>query len=141
MSKKDPLDPKEVTTTRFEISEDELEARMQRQKEIRIEPVQKAVRILEAALDIVMKSLGIDVDQEPETVKMQQEAMGITIWEHTEETQPQLNGFFIHIGYDRFIPYAWVGGAYLDSEGKCFCDIQWFQSDRLSEIGGSKLIQ
>ena len=141
MTIKDPLDPKEVRTTRFDISEDELQARMERQKKIHTEPVQKAVEILEAALDVVMKSLGVDVTQDADTIKMNQEAMGITIWEHTDERSPQCNGFYVHIGYDRFIPYAWVGAARLDSSGRCYADIQWFQSEKLSEIGGSKLIQ
>ena len=141
MSKKDPLDPKAVKTTAFEISEDELEARMKKQEELHNEPVQKAVAILEAALCTVLTKLGVDCNLEDDVVKAQQEFLGITIWEHTDERSPQLNGFFVHVGHENYTPFAWVGAARINHLGQCFCDIQWLQEDRMTETGGIKLVQ
>ena len=45
---------------RYSISADELESRMQKQKKLHDEPAQKAVAILEAACDMVLKSLGVN---------------------------------------------------------------------------------
>ena len=141
MSKKDPLDPKNVKTTRFEISADELEARMQRQQEMHVEPIQKAVALLTAALEKVMKKLGVDTTLADEVVRAQQEFLGISVMENTEESQPQLNGFYVYVGYDEFIPYCWIGAARLNSAGECFVDIQYFEDNRLEETGGLRLIK
>jgi hypothetical protein len=141
MSKKDPLDPQEVKTTRFEISADELEARMQKQNVMRVEPVKQAVALLEAALGQVLTKLGVNINLESEDIiKAQQEFLGITIAEFTEEAYPQLLGFFVYTGFDELIPYAWVGAARINSNGECFCDIQWFREEKLSETGGIKLV-
>lgn len=138
MSKPDPLDPREVKTTRFQISEDELQAREQRQEELN-EPGRKAVMILEAALEKVMASLGVDIAKD---IPPQQEALGITITDNTEETTPQLNGFFIFIERDgELIPHSWVGAVRIDSTGQCLCDIQWFMDERLDQVRGMRLTQ
>jgi hypothetical protein len=138
VSKPDPLDPKNAKTTRFEISADELEARMQRQQKMRVEPVQRAVAILEAALDIVMKKLGVNVEDD---IPLQQEALGIIIVEETRPEMAGLNGFFVNVVRNGdIIPYAWVGAARLNSMGECFCDIQWFQEERMDSIGGERII-
>lgn len=134
----DPLDPKEVKTTRFEISEDELQAREQRQQELE-EPGRKATMILEAALEKVMMSLGVDVTQD---IPAQQEALGIMITENLEESTPKLNGFFVFVDRDgETIPYAWVGAVRIDSTGQCLCDIQWFMDERLDQVKGMRLVQ
>ena len=141
MSRKDPLDPKNVTTTKFQISEDELHARMEKQKEIHLDPVRQATALLEAALDKVMVSLGVDVTQSPESIHMQQEFLGIEIMEHTDERAPKLNGFFVFVrkGED-LVPHSWIGAARINSSGECFVDIQTFEDNRLQETGGIKLI-
>jgi uncharacterized linocin/CFP29 family protein len=127
--------------TRFEISADELEHRMKLHQEVTLDPGQKAVRILEAAIDKVLTKLGVDVT-DPETIPAQQEALGIIITENTDERTPQINGFFIFAqkGKD-LIPYAWVGAARLEHDGRCYCDIQYFMDNRLDETGGIKIIQ
>lgn len=93
------------------------------------------------ALDKVMSKLGVDVAQDEEAIKRQQEELGITIWEHEDERAPQINGFFIHIGYERFIPFAWVGNARLDVNGECYCDIQWFQTNKLTRKNVGKILK
>ncbi len=141
MSKPNPLDPKYVKTSRYEISEDELLARMDKQQKIHVEPLQRAVALLEEALTQVLSGLGVDCTQDKEHMSRQQDDLGITIWEHTDERSPQLNGFYVHINYDDFTPYAFVGGARLNPEGKCFCDIQYFMTERMESKGGFKLVQ
>lgn len=140
MSKKDPLDPKNVTTTRFEISQDELEARMERQRKMHDEPVSRAVALLHEALTQVLTKLGVDCTQDRDNIAMQQQDLGITIWEHTDDRSPQINGFFIHIGGGDFIPYAWVGSARLDTGGNVWCDIQYFQEGKMESLGGIKVV-
>jgi len=125
--------------TRYEISADELEARMEAQQKYHNEPVQKAVAILEAALDTVMESLGVNI--ELGDIPAQQDALGIIVTENTEEATPQLNGFFVFVNIGgELAPYAWVGAAYITHLGQCFCDINWFQKDKLTEMGGVKLV-
>jgi len=141
MSKKNPLDPKTAKTTRFEISEDELEARMEVQRKVHDEPIQQAVALLDAALEKVLASLGVDFTQSPESIRMQQEFLGIEIMENTDERVPQLNGFFVFvIKGETLIPYSWVGAARINSRGECFVDIQWFMDERLEETGGVKVV-
>lgn len=125
--------------TRFEISTDELAHRMKLQEESQ-DPGRKAVLILEAAIDKVLKRLGVDVTQD--NIPEQMEALGIIMTENSSETTPQLNGFyfFLRRGTD-IISYAWAGAARIDSTGRCFCDIQYFLDDKLDEIGGIKILQ
>jgi len=126
--------------TRFEISADELEYRTLKHQEQNIEPGQKAVMVLEAALDTVLKKLGVNVE-DIDTIPEQMDALGIMINEHTDERAPQLNGFFVSLIIPGdIIPYAWVGAARLGGDGKCWCDIQWFREERLSETGGVKVV-
>lgn len=134
-----------VKTDVFEISEDELNHRMEAKKE-HDEPMTQAVRILEAAVDKVLEKLGVNIGLGD--IPAQMDALGIIMSEHTEENAPQLNGFFVYVS--RFvpsmqdwdiIPYAWVGAARVNSNGECFCDIQWFQDNRLDETGGIKIIK
>ena len=135
------INPKEVKTTIFEISADELEARMEAKRKLQDEPCQQAVMLLEAALDKVMISLGVDVTQSPESIHMQQDFLGIEIQENTDEATPQLNGFFVFVHKNNdIIPHSWIGAARIDSTGRCFVDIQYFQDNRLEETGGIKLV-
>lgn len=136
-----------VAETRFVISADELNHRMEQKKKLRDDPVQRAVGILEAAVDTVLRELGVNI--ELGDIPAQMDALGIIMTENTNEQTPQLNGFFIYTTKRLFgpiepevdiVPYAWVGSARLNSNGECFCDIQWFQKNKLSETGGVKLV-
>jgi hypothetical protein len=126
-----------VLKDRFSISADELESRMQRQEKYHTQPIQKAVSILEMALDTVMKKLGVDVTQD---IPSQQKELGIIITEETRVEMGGLNGFFVSIaGRGEIVPYAWIGEAKLNSVGECSCEIHWFKDERMDEIGGVKL--
>ena len=133
-------DDQRMIKDRFSISQDELEDRMQRQAKLHKEPIQRAVALLEAALDKVLTKLGVNVS-DPDSIPAQQDALGIMI---TEETRPEmagLQGFFIFISHKQdLVPYCWIGAARLNSIGECFVDIQYFQDQRLEETGGIKLI-
>ena len=139
MGKKDPLDPKNITTNRFQVSVDELEARMQRRHEKHVAPAEKAAEVMGDAVYRVLARLGVHTNQDPEIVKAEQEALGITIWDRFDEEQPQLNGFYIHKDYDEYTPFAWVGDAFLDTEGKCWCTIWWFGPNIEERFGGFKV--
>jgi len=135
-----------IIKDRFNISADELEARMQKQQELHNEPCQKAVMILEAALDKVLEKLGVNTTQVypdgSSAVPDQMDALGIIMTENTDERTPQLNGFFVFVTRNcDLIPYAWVGAARINRNGECYCDIQWFIDNRLDETGGVKLIK
>lgn len=130
----------------FEVSEDELQHRIEQKQKLQDEPVTQAVAMLEAAVDKVLNTLGVDTTDE-DIVAQQMIDLDIIMIEHTDERAPQLNGFYIFTrkllrngDYD-IQPYAWVGSARLNSLGECFVDIQWYQKEQLTEFGGIKLIK
>ncbi len=126
-------------TDRYQISTDELESRMQKKAKEHDTPCQQAVAILEAALEMVMKKLGVDVEGD---IPAQQEALGIVITEETRNEMAGLQGFFIFVQKDGdLVPHSWVGAARLNHLGECLCDVQFFLEERLEEVGGIKLIQ
>jgi hypothetical protein len=123
---------------RFHISADELAHRMELQEQSK-EPVRKAVAILEAALDKVMVSLGVDITRDD--IHHQQQMLGITITEETREELAGINGYYVFVTRKGdLIPHSWVGAARLNSDGRCYCDIHFFQDERLEEVGGTKLV-
>uniref|UniRef100_A0A6H1ZVM8 Uncharacterized protein n=1 Tax=viral metagenome TaxID=1070528 RepID=A0A6H1ZVM8_9ZZZZ len=136
-------DDQRTIKDRFSISSDELEDRMQRQKKYHEEPVQIAVTIMSEARDKVMRSLGMDTEQEDEDLRYaQQEALGIRMTQETREEMAGLMGWTIAAPKRGLglVPIAWVGTAYLDSQGKCWCEIHWFQENRMEKFGGYKII-
>jgi len=128
----------------YEISADELNHRMEQKQKLQNEPVSQAVAILEAAVDKVLNTLGVNTADE-ETVARQMIELDIIMIEHSDERAPQLNGFYIFTkkllrdGTYDIIPYSWIGSARLNSMGECFCDIQWYQKEQLTEFGGVRL--
>lgn len=135
---KDLNDPKEFRGKWFEISEDELNHRMELKKKLQDDPAAKAVEMIDAALEKVLVSLGV----RPEfgNIPAQQDALGILVTENTDERTPQLNGFFVYtVRGGEMIPYAWVGSARVDTTGDVLVDINWFQGERLTTVGGMKL--
>ena len=128
----------EIKKDRFSISADELESRMLQKQKEHDEPIQKAVLLLETALEQVLIKLGVKPDLGD--IPAQQDALGIIITEETREEMAGINGFFVFISrYGDIIPFAWVGAARVSSAGECFVDIQYFQDDRLVETGGFKV--
>jgi hypothetical protein len=157
-----------IKRDRFSISEDEMNSRMEQKQKEQVEPAQKGVALLEAACDKVLNSLGVDTSN-ADLVAKQMVELSIVMDEHTDERAPQLNGFFFYICKMKrkfeslppgiptplalfevngelffklcdMIPYAWVGAVRVNSRGEVFCDIQWFQDNRLTETGGEKII-
>lgn len=125
---------------RFQISADELNARMEKKALLHDEPCQKAVLLLEAALDKVLTKLGVNVSEGD--IPFQQEQLGILIMEENREDMAGLQGFFVFVRKDEdLVPYAWIGSARLNHLGEGFVDIQFFQDNRLDETGGIKLIK
>ena len=126
----------------FEISDDELMARMVKQQQYHDEPLTKAIAMLDEARDQVMRNLGVDTDQPPEILQAQQEDLGIIVTQEVREEMAGLIGWFIFVRKkDDIIPYAWVGGAQLDSMGVCKCEIHYFNDNRLVEVKGVKVIK
>ena len=130
----------------WEVSADELQHRIEQKQKLQDEPVTQAVAILEAAVDKVLNTLGVNTTDE-ETVAQQMIDLDIIMIEHTDERAPQLNGFYIFTqkllrsgDYD-IQPYAWIGSARLNSLGECFVDVQWYQKEQLTEFGGVRLIK
>jgi hypothetical protein len=78
----------------YEISADELNHRMEQKQKLQDEPVTQAVAILEAAVDKVLNTLGVNTTDE-ETIVQQMIDLDIIMIEHTDERAPQLNGFYI----------------------------------------------
>ena len=130
----------------FEVSEDELQHRIEQKQKLQDEPVTQAVAILEAAVDKVLNTLGVDTTDE-ETVAQQMIDLDIIMIEHTDERAVQLNGFYIFTkkllrsGEWDIQPYSWIGAARLNSLGECFVDVQWYQKEQLTEFGGVRLIK
>jgi len=128
----------ETIKDRFHISQDELESRMEKQAKFHDQPIQKAVAILEMAVDSVLKKLGVDVTRDD--IAEQMDLMGIIMTEETREEMAGLNGFFVFVRKKNdIIPYAWIGAAQLNSIGECSCEIHWLQDNRMDEIGKVKL--
>lgn len=124
---------------RFHVSQDELESRMEKQAKFHDQPIQKAVAILEMAVDTVLKKLGVDVTRDD--IPDQMDLLGIIMTEETREEMAGLNGFYVFLNQKGdIIPYAYIGGAQLNSIGECSCEIHFFQDERLVVVGGEKLI-
>jgi hypothetical protein len=128
--------------TIFTMSEDELMHNEEKRFKLGIEPVQKAVEILDRALCSVLKKLGVDTEKDDDDIRLQQELLGIVITEVPQDFAPGEEGFFVfRTVKSELTPYAYVGGARIDSLGICYCDIHWFDEERLDEVGGDKIFK
>ena len=121
----------------FEISEDELCARMLKQEQCHEIPLKSVVDFIGDAIGKVLKSLGIDISQNDDMIKQQQTDLGITISEHSPEEMGQLSGLYIISGD---VPIAIIGDAFLGSDGLAYLDIFWIQKDSMKRFGGVKII-
>ena len=140
MKKIPKKEDQQILKDRFSISADELEDRMQRQAKLHKEPIQRAVAILEMAVDTVLRKLGVNI--ELGDIPAQMDQLGIIMTEETREDMAGLNGFFIFVSRNGdLIPHSWIGAAKLNSVGECNCEIHMFQDNRLLEIGGERLIK
>ena len=139
MSKPDPLDPKNATKSRFEISDDELNARMKRQEKIHDEPLREATATIGKAICIVLAKLGVNCEMD--NIPDQQAELGIRIISEERPDMFGLNGYYVMVARGGDLhPYAWIGDARLDSNGNVWCDICWIKEHRLESIGGTKVV-
>jgi hypothetical protein len=137
MSKPDPLDPKNAKTTAFQISEDELNARMEKQRKMHDEPLEKAAQVLESAICQVVSKLGVDTTKDDDSIHFQMDFLGIYI--NTLEGYP---GIFVNLDKGTDIePFAWISDAILKSDGVYHYEIHWFKEDAMKEIKGDKILQ
>lgn len=124
---------------RFKISQDELQHRMFLQSKYHDQPCKNVVLLIEEALDNIMKKLGVDITQDPETIHQQQADLGITIWTEEREEMAGLQGYFIHTGGEQYIPHAWIGAPYLANDGLVYVDVHDFKHNVLIKFGGIRV--
>jgi hypothetical protein len=137
--KKDPVAPENAVTPWHKVSTDELQARMQRQYELD-SPARKAAEIIDETLSGLLMFLGVDVDQPREIQELQQNDMGIVIYPNEDERTPQLNGLYIHTGFDDFTPFAWIGTVWIDQNGLGWVPVELFPEGKRFNVGGIKII-
>lgn len=119
---------------RYSISADELNHRMELQQQYHDAPLQKAVMVLEGAIEKVLVNLGVDVTKDPETIKMQQQLLGIEISELQD-----FPGIFVTLLFPEPTPYAWISDVKLNNMGSYSYDIQWFQKEKMTTVEGGKI--
>lgn len=136
--KKDLLAPENATTKWSEISADELEARMNRDMENK-KPISELVAVMDEALAGILMFLGIDPEAPTWIQSYQQDQAGVTIWQHDKDENPQLNGFYIHVGGNDFDPFAFVGSPFIQ-DGKAWCIVEMFMEQKRMKVGGIKLV-
>ncbi len=119
----------------YEISEDELTARMKLKQKEKDEPLQRAVELLDVAIEKVLITMGVRPDLGD--IPAQQEMLGITIVEEYREEMAGLQGFFVFDS--KMEPYAWIGEAKVDGNGEVTIEIHWFKRETMDSIGGLQL--
>jgi hypothetical protein len=129
---------------RFSVSADELEARMNAQEKYHDLPLRSVTDFIADAIRKVLGTLGVDVTKDDESVKLQQELLGITIAERPPEEMGELSGFYIIAGET---PIAIVGDAFMAKNGLAYLKIFWLQrwanrqTDYEETFGGVRIIQ
>lgn len=123
----------------FEISADELEHRMALYTD-RSEFLQKATALIDAAIESVLETLGVNVKDQSVDINFQCQLLGISINTLQFPDGTSYPGIFISIlkGYD-LIPIACVESAVVERDGKVLVKINFLQTDRLNELRGGKV--
>lgn len=112
----------------FEISEDELQHRMNKKAMLKDEVCTKANEMVFTMLDNILKYLGMNVDVDRESMIIQKEIMGIHIAEL--EGQPG-----IHV-IKNMVPFAWVSDAKIDHLGEIYVEANMWT---LNTMWGQKI--
>lgn len=133
----------------FEISLDELEHRMQIDKERRIDPLTEMGKEFFRCIDKVLIQLGVDLDSDIPIIDQCKE-LGIFLRSNSDELTPQLHGVFVSVLRTRsfieidqepdIFPYAWVSAPFMLNSGKAKCEIQYFQDERMEESREVKIV-
>lgn len=128
-------------------SQDELHHNQELFNRLKVEPGKHAVSMIEAAITIVMQSLGVDYSKD---IKLQQTMLGIHLVDSGEITKawigvdevmtPQLQGYYIFQEMDdTLVPVAVVGNAYVNKDGKISVPILWVRENLQQIIVGRKI--
>lgn len=141
------MDAKNWEKKWWEISTDELENRMLQVGEQRTKPVAAAVKELYRSVDKVLKRLGADPDSTEMSLRDQCEMLGIKLQYNDDPRTPQLHGIFVFYYKHSLValepdilPYAWVSAPKMKKSGKAFCEIQYFQDNKMEESGEVKIV-
>jgi hypothetical protein len=120
----------EIQKKWFEVSADELNHRMFKQKVMHDDPITQSGALLYHALDEVLKGLGVDVDED---VQLQQEAMGIKVLEMGKDFPEDCRGFTVVLApYES--PYAWVRDPVMNKDGNILCEVWMYGSETMLEF-------
>lgn len=122
---------------RFSISADELHHRMELQDEYHDKPLKSVTDFIADGIRRVLTTLGVDVTQSDEMVKLQQEELNIIIAERPPEEMGKLSGFYVIAAG---APIAIIGDAYVGSNGLAYIDIFWIQKNYMEQFGGVRII-
>jgi hypothetical protein len=113
----------------FEISEDELQHRMNKKAILKDEVCTKANEMVFAMLDNILKYLGMNVNTDDLTT--QKEILGVHIT--TLEFYP---GIFV---IKDMVPFAWVSDARINHLGEIYCEAHMFELDTMWGLKIGKL--
>jgi len=130
--------------TRHEISEDELVYREMLKDHWKREPGRRAVKHLQNRIEEVLKRLGVDVDKDEESVKMQMEIMDIFINALPDEVGSAAGLYFSAPVNGTLAPYAWISTAKAERGHYMFPIVYWGKEggrgDKLDEGKEEKII-
>lgn len=117
----------------WEISIDELESRMVRHQIMHNEPISRANAMVFHAIDKVLETLGVVVDNGH--IEEQQELLGIYIIPLDENWPENVRGVTISRPVDGVQKeYAWVSVADIKKSGDIYCQAQLFDQNLLWEF-------
>lgn len=117
----------------FEVSGDELESRMVRHQIMHNEPISKAVSMVYHALDKVLESLGVVVENGH--VEEQQELLGIYIIPLDDRMPENVRGMVVSRPVDGVQKeYAWVSAAHVKKSGEIHCKVELYDKNILWEF-------
>lgn len=118
-----------------EISEDELCHRQLLQDTWKIKPSRKAVAMLEKKLMEVLRSLGVEVDKDEETIRWQMGILNIMINSISEDQLPNAAGIYVSAIYKGELqPYAYISCVKQKRKGEFLFEVVYWNKERMDEI-------
>lgn len=134
------------------VSLDELRATEQKYQELKLEPAQQAVMLLDYVLEQLVGSLGVDVSA-PDTIPQQQDELGIQILELTPEEMPLILSYLeqrdwkhtasgkalgIYI-IQHFVPKFFIPDPHVTADGRVVVEFYNFDKDVVVTTGNIKI--
>lgn len=115
------------------MSQDEIEYRGIMEETFKVKPTRKAVQYLIHRVEEVLQKLGVDVEKDEESVKMQMDLLGIFINSIQEDTNPSAAGIYISAVIKGDLrPYAYIQPAQVRDKTIKF-HIYYWEEERLDE--------